>query len=70
MPTVCARDFTEIGKLRVGFEAFESHLASSAPSTIDLNKAQSMWSLSSTSSESSSHLMFPLKNKKAIDKLR
>lgn len=73
VPTVCARDFTQLGnKFRVGFEAFDSVLASTAPSTIDLNKAQSMWSLNSTTSISGAgpnHLIFPLKNKKAIDKL-
>ncbi len=72
MPTVCARDSSQLGKLRVGLDAFDSVLSSSAPSTFDLNKAQSMWSLNSTGSlspSSSSNLMFPLKNKKAIDKL-
>lgn len=72
-PTVCARDFTnQLGKLRVGFEAFDSVLASSAPSTINLNTAQSTWSLNSTTSLSGAgpnHLIFPFKNKKAIDKL-
>ena len=74
VPTVCARDFNQLeNKLRVGFDAFDSVLASTAPSTIDLNRAASMWSLNSNSSSSGSssggHLMFPLKNKKAIDKL-
>lgn len=72
VPTVLARDFGQVGKLKVGFDAFDSVLASSAPSTIDLNKAQSMWSLNSTTSISGAgpnHLIFPLKNKKAIDKL-
>ncbi len=72
VPTVCARDFNQFEeKLRVGFDAFDSVLASTAPSTIDLNRAASTWSLNSTGSVSSSsgHLQFPLKNKKAIDKL-
>jgi actin-related protein len=72
-PTVCARDSNELGefKLRIGFDAFDSVLASTAPSTIDLNKAGSMWSLNSTTSISGAgnHLIHPLKNKKAIDKL-
>ena len=56
-----------MNRLRVGFDAFDSLLSSSAPSTIDLNKAQSMWSLNSTSS-GHNRLVFPLKNKTAIDK--
>jgi len=67
IPTVCSRDPNQINRLRVGFDAFDSLLSSSAPSTIDLNKAQSMWSLNSTSS-GHSRLVFPLKNKTAIDK--
>ncbi len=74
IPTVYAKDSApdRFGQLRVGFDAFDSLLASSAPSTIDLNKAQSMWSLNSTTSTStlgSNHLIFPLKNKNGIDKL-
>ncbi len=72
VPTVCARDFNQMdNKIRVGFDAFDSVLASTAPSTIDLNRAASTWSLNSTGSVSSSsgHLQFPLRNKKAIDKL-
>ncbi len=58
------------GLVKVGFDAFDALLSSSAPSMIDLNKAQSLWSLNSnTSGFSSNHLIFPLKNKNAIDKL-
>ena len=41
VPTVCSRG--QCSKLKVGFEAFDSLLSSSAPSTIDLHKSLSTW---------------------------
>ena len=64
IPTCCSNSN---GSLKVGFEAFDSLLSSSAPSTIDLSK--STWSINSNLNFNSSQLMFPLKNKAAIDKL-
>jgi hypothetical protein len=55
-------------KTKVGFEAFDSILASSAPSTIDLHKAASSWSLTSNHL-SSSPLVFPLRVKSSVDKV-
>lgn len=66
VPTCCSKDPNN-GTLKVGFDAFDMLLSSAAPSTIDLSK--STWSLTSTLNFSSSQLMFPLKNKAAIDKL-
>lgn len=65
IPTCCSKD--QNGSLKVGFDAFDSLFSSTAPSTIDLSK--STWSLNSTVNFSSNQLMFPLKNKAAIDKL-
>jgi actin-related protein len=66
VPTCCSKDPNN-GSLKVGFDAFDTLLSSAAPSTIDLSK--STWSLTSTVNFSSSQLVFPLKNKAAVDKL-
>lgn len=66
-PTVCSKAFSPNGKLKAGFDAFDFLLGSSAPSTIDLRKSLSSWSLNSTNS--SSQLVFPFRNKNAIDKV-
>jgi hypothetical protein len=69
-PTVCAKETTSTTPTptyRVGFEAFDSMLASCAPSTIDLRKTNSMWSLNSTMAPLT-NLIFPLKNKTQVDK--
>lgn len=55
------------GKIQVGFDAFDSILASTAVSTIDLRR--SSWSLYSTSS-SVNQLIFPMRSKSGIDKVR
>jgi hypothetical protein len=64
IPTVCARDLNN-NRYKVGFDAFDFLMSSSAPSTIDLHKSMSSWSLASTSSP----LIFPLKTRGSIDKL-
>lgn len=69
IPTVCSRDPSQNGKLRVGFDAFDSILASSATSTIDLRKSLSSWSLFSQNGNGyASQLIFPLRGKNAVDK--
>lgn len=65
IPTCCSKDLN--GLVKVGFEAFDTLLSSAAPSTIDLSR--STWSLTSNLNFSCSQLVFPLKNKAAIDKL-
>ena len=52
----------------MGFDAFDSILASSATSTIDLRKSLSSWSLFSQSG-CASQLIFPLRSKNAVDKV-
>lgn len=64
IPTVCARDLNN-NRYKVGFDAFDFLMSSSAPSTIDLHKSMSSWSLNSTSCP----LIFPFKTRGAIDKL-
>lgn len=51
--------------MKVGFDAFDFLLGSSAPSTIDLRKSISSWCLTSSNGQ----LIFPLKNRNGIDKL-
>jgi hypothetical protein len=64
IPTVCAKDLNN-NRYKVGFDAFDFLMSSSAPSTIDLHKSMSTWSLASTCSP----LIFPFKTRGAIDKL-
>ena len=64
IPTVCAKDLNN-NRYKVGFDAFDFLMSSSAPSTIDLHKSMSTWSLASTCSP----LIFPLKTRGSIDKL-
>ncbi|CAF0863056.1 unnamed protein product, partial [Brachionus calyciflorus] len=64
VPTVCSKDVNQ-NRLKVGFDAFDFLLGSSAPSTIDLRKSISSWCLTSSNGQ----LIFPLKSKNAIDKL-
>jgi hypothetical protein len=66
VPTVCSRSLNS--KLNVGFEAFDALLSSAAPSTIDLHKSPSMWSLGSNMNHNGSQLIFPLRAKNNIDK--
>lgn len=64
VPTVCSKD-PNTNRLKIGFDAFDFLLGSSAPSTIDLRKSISSWSLTSSNGQ----LIFPLKSKNVIDKL-
>ena len=62
VPSVCSKD--KNGKLKVGFDAFDSILGSCAPSTIDLTNLHKSY-VGSTGSP----LIFPFKAKNNIDKL-